>query len=732
MATIEIPDFEFSGFYYPEILADLIDFFRKNMPEISDEDPTEPAIQLARAFALSAHLNNVYLDIVAKERFLPTAQLRESIRAHLALIGVQLAQASPATAGVFLELTQPLTTQTTVAPAGSKVSSRSTADRAPIVYETTDDVVVDRTDVLGWLRVYDSSRFMYYYYTNPNQHNNLWSAYYVGANDCLYVGHSSAMWNKIKIVVDNAAAAALTGVWEFYDGDYNDTTPDNVTTDSDNIVFELNDWLGSSSRAGMVVRIKCRTTGIYQDGRSVYYEGGVNKVATNPSGVPPANGLLGQSVASTDPDDYVIGSLWQELPNVTDGTQNFSVSGTKYVSFDLPQNTTQRWVPCSVGGVGYEATGYWVRYRIISTGGNGYGPHTTSWDISTGKTYAYVSVVQGEAQNDNPLGSSNGQTNQIFELNQYPVIDDENIGFFVTEGSTEYEWTRVDNFLNSLATDRHFVVRFDDDGKGYISTGDGINGRIPPAGSNNCRASYRSMDDVDGNLGPNEIVSNTAGLAYVARLFNARTAIGYTTAEGSTPEDIERLKVAGPASLQVLSRGVTINDIQTLAEEFVAADGTKPFSRTLCIEEGYGPKTVKLVVVGTGGMAVEQDRLDEIQTYFNGDPTQDVEGALLLNTQLTAANYTPRTIDVYASVYGGNLSTIQNVLSALLTPNAIKNDGTYQWDFAGEVPVSVLTAAIMGSSSDVRKVHVSYPGSDVVLGAEELPVKGTFNITVYA
>ena len=64
--NIEIPDFDFSGFYYPEILEALIQFKRTNVPELTDESQFEPFIQFLRANALVGHLNNTLVDLVAQ------------------------------------------------------------------------------------------------------------------------------------------------------------------------------------------------------------------------------------------------------------------------------------------------------------------------------------------------------------------------------------------------------------------------------------------------------------------------------------------------------------------------------------------------------------------------------------------------------------------------------------------------------------------------------------------
>jgi hypothetical protein len=139
MATtlITLPDFNFSGIYYPEILEDLTQYTRVNCPEITDEDEKEPFEQLKRAFSLVGHLSNVLLDGVAIEEFIATCQLRSSLASHLALIDVQLAQAKPASADLLLELSQVLTATTEVVPAKSQFATEETNDSPAIRMRTS-------------------------------------------------------------------------------------------------------------------------------------------------------------------------------------------------------------------------------------------------------------------------------------------------------------------------------------------------------------------------------------------------------------------------------------------------------------------------------------------------------------------------------------------------------------------------------------------------------------------
>ena len=78
--TIVIPDFEFGGVYYAQILEALFQYKRRNVPELTDESEFEPFVQLMRMQALVGHLNNVLLDITANESTIVTASLVDSVR----------------------------------------------------------------------------------------------------------------------------------------------------------------------------------------------------------------------------------------------------------------------------------------------------------------------------------------------------------------------------------------------------------------------------------------------------------------------------------------------------------------------------------------------------------------------------------------------------------------------------------------------------------------------------
>src|SRR5512135_62103 len=114
MATEEIvvPDFHFTGMYYPQILRTLRQWRRVYAPEITSEDDHEPFEQSLRAYSLASHICNTLTDQVALESFLRTAKLLSSARDMLLLIDYELSQASPAEVPALLELSKVFTTQT--------------------------------------------------------------------------------------------------------------------------------------------------------------------------------------------------------------------------------------------------------------------------------------------------------------------------------------------------------------------------------------------------------------------------------------------------------------------------------------------------------------------------------------------------------------------------------------------------------------------------------------------
>jgi len=140
-------------------------------------------------------------------------------------------------------------------------------------------------------------------------------------------------------------------------------------------------------------------------------------------------------------------------------------------------------------------------------------------------------------------------------------------------------------------------------------------------------------------------------------------------------------------------------------------------------------------VVAKGGGAASAEQLEELEVYFNGDQYSHPQKKkhLVANQRVAAVNYSPKVIDIEATVYGSSIERelIENRLNQVIQPEALKEDGTtYEWEFGAEVPMSRIIHEIFETSEGITRVDLAEPSSNVALQARELPVVGTVTLTI--
>lgn len=802
--VLEVPSVEFAGFYYPEILRELLAFFRRNLVELglTDENVFEVHVQLARAFSLVGHLNNTRLDVVANELLWESASLLESMKRLLRLIGVQLNSATPAQVDLLLTLSGPLTAD--IAGFIPELAEFSTESTPPIAFEDLDGLDVDQSDILshafgleqeksGTGSVATASPDIFtrtagdsFVAGDVNKHifiptglsnnggefritefidtdnvrvvrvpgstspgfqdesglawtlkaftadgvpnvNSAGPAFTpwadVVAGDFLFIGHEQILWDLIAIELDTLASG-ITGVFEYFDDQRSIFNPASVVDNLDGtLTLNCNPLLSTTDRAGAEIIVTYLPTGVQERVASVF--GTENTITTQT--------YFGQTVPSTDPTDYSITADWIPLENQVDGSSGFTQDGS--VTYDLPYNLERSWLKTEVNLI----DGYWIRFRVIGVST----PTEPVFDrlrIDGATQYLVRRATQGETIGPQTLGSSDGTASQTFSLPETPFLDEtELIEVDEGGGGTFVPYTRVGNFLNSQATSRHYTIDTDAEDRATITFGDGESGKIPPTGTDNVRGTYRTGGDIDGNVGPNEVVVNSDGIIGVASVSNPRAASGWRIKDGGTDEDIERLRREAPAALRTRDRAINETDIPSLAiNEFLNADGIKPVARAFAVEEGLGVKTVKLLVVGVGGTTLTSDERSDLDDFFNGDrnASPPIEGKLLLNHQLTSFNFTPQTVNVQATVVwpGGNAESVRSALLSLLTPLALEDDGvTYVWDFGGNVSLSRVYSeihAVDPNIEDVSTLLLNGVAASFALGTSGLPVSTAAGIVI--
>lgn len=717
---IEIPDFNFSSFYYPQILEALIQYKRRNVPELTDESEFEPFIQLLRSQALVGHLNNVLLDLAANESMLPTAKLVDSVRNILRAIDYRLAPATPANVEIVYKLAKVFTSPFRIIPEGAQVATVRQASEAAITYEANAPLDIDRTDKFGRVTFYWASQDAWIDHTTAANDNVIGSTInvfpFMAVGDAAYFCHSQVMWDKMLFDESTGGGSGYVAIWEYYDGDWAKTQPKTVTQTGNTLKINCNSLLGTNVRAKTNVRVTLNENGNFENAESLW-DGVTNYVLI---------GLLGQSNPSLEPSDYTIGSDWSELVVLKDETNFLALDGV--LEFELPQSLESNWIPATIGPPAGLYTGYCIRLRIVSVFAS-QTPVLSNAHMDNGKQYVIRRVTQGQLAADDPLGSSTGLPDQRHQTSRDYFI----VGTMTVTVDGE-AWVEVDNFFSSTASDKHYVVELGANDRATIVFGSGTQGKIPPIGINNISAEYRFGADNDGNVGPKTITVDKTGLSFVDSLFNPRQASGWKEAEGSTPASLQRAKIAGPASIRVREVALGPDDVTWMAtKKYKTPEGSNPYSRALAIEEGLGPKTVELVLVKKGGTLSSADELDDITEYFNGKPP-NIPKKIVANQQMYAFNYAQRVIDIQAVVTVDNVAEqeIVNHLRQTIQPEATREDGvTWEWDFGSLVPRSRLIHEIFNTDQNrIFNVVLIHPNADILLGKRELPIVGSISITV--
>ena len=166
------------------------------------------------------------------------------------------------------------------------------------------------------------------------------------------------------------------------------------------------------------------------------------------------------------------------------------------------------------------------------------------------------------------LGSSNGQPDQSFLIEDFPVVSD-SIDVYVQSGVTYKKWTEVKHLLDYGPNDTVYSTRLDKDNNVYVLFGDGVSGSIPTR-----LASVRAVYVIGGGTLGNIATSVLDTITYVPGLSESQTialngTIDVTNTSnglgGSEPETDDSIRNNAPAYLNSQNRAVTLADMENLA-----------------------------------------------------------------------------------------------------------------------------------------------------------------------
>lgn len=365
----------------------------------------------------------------------------------------------------------------------------------------------------------------------------------------------------------------------------------------------------------------------------------------------------------------------------------------------------------------------------------------TEVTITSGNTTsAAVSVEQSESQEDN--FTATGEASEEFVLSQTPFLDDSEV--VVIGGDT---WTQVDNFLDSSATDQHYIVLVDEEDQATIRTGDGTNGVVPTLGAA-VAITYKIGGGTRGNVEANTIVqvegsfSDSLGNSTSITSDNAAAATG-----GVARESVAEARVAAPVSLRVLNRTIARTDWSDLAIQVQGVGRALMLSKA---EDDTIPTYSRgyLFIVPDGGGTPSAALKTQVEDYINdGWPGP-------INFFWEARDPEYNTINIVAYVYLSTDTTESEVETAVLAAlrdffAPVNDDGTpnTQVDFGynlkgvdGDPDPKLTLSSIynllhdttgvrrLGTPADGEGLTLNGAQDDVDLTLREFPEGGTLTL----
>lgn len=388
--------------------------------------------------------------------------------------------------------------------------------------------------------------------------------------------------------------------------------------------------------------------------------------------------------------------LWQEIsvsrrPNEKDTTGGLNNPQGSLVLY-LPLAMQ----PDQVNG----RDGYWIRCRFEQRrpeqGRYSESPriaNVTAYSLGAITKATHAVIVYGEM-----LGASNGDPNQAFNLQHFPVLalrSGETVQVEETRQGDDVfvPWQRVSDFSDSTRFDRHFML---DTATGEVRFGPAIRqrdgtvrqyGRIPEAGRRIRFSQYRYGGGVTGNVPAGRIQVLRSAVPYIDQVTNLISAAG-----GRDQETLEEAKLRSSRELRAQLRAVTAEDYENLAK-----GASRSVARVKCNipQSSHGrlpPGMIEILVVPAVADSLRAGDLSKLQVDEGLAKTigDYLDNYRLLTTTLHIREPDYQGIRVEAEIVPSEFSLPETVMARVIdalnnfiSPLPIAEDTGQQDDLTG-------------------------------------------------
>lgn len=180
--------------------------------------------------------------------------------------------------------------------------------------------------------------------------------------------------------------------------------------------------------------------------------------------------------------------------------------------------------------------------------------------IPAGTLSASVAVTQGETYADQLIGVGNNATNQQVTISRENILIND-MSIYTIESLIEQTWTKVDDFLDSITTSRHYTATVESTMYSKITFGNGVNGQKVPLNAP-IYSTYRVGGGTVGNVAIGKINYLYDDISEIESVTNAVAATG-----GLDFEEVEAARMTAPKRYKTLNRAITPADFEAIAED---------------------------------------------------------------------------------------------------------------------------------------------------------------------
>jgi len=330
-----------------------------------------------------------------------------------------------------------------------------------------------------------------------------------------------------------------------------------------------------------------------------------------------------------------------------------------------------------------------------------------------------VTATQGYTVTSELVGTSTGTANQIFQLDETPVIQD---SISVQVNNTPYR--HVQYLVEYGNSDAVFVSYTDANGNTFIEFGDGVGGRVPATNAQ-IYATYRVGGGVVGNVAAttikNILTNYQAGLSVI----NVSAASG-----GTDPESIESIRTNAPLTLSAGNRAVSLDDYAAIAVQISGV------AKAIADAEVSNSINLYVAPFGDRGLTSENE-LTEVFTALSNKIIEFITPKMPPGVSVTIfpPTFVPLNIEVVVvALPQWKNSTVQiNAVKALNEILAFDNVS-----FKERISLSYVLSALSATPGVsyatpillARADGAQSGTSDAVFAVDELPEAGTITVTV--